>query len=96
MPFISTPTMQQFAEVCFNAKVQRPGTCNAAETLLVHREIAPVALPAIASALRAAGVELRISPEAREVLGAESQSDATASDEDYATEFLGPIISARV
>src|SRR5262249_62080995 len=46
-------------KVVVNAKAQRPGVCNAAETLLVHRAAAPTFLPRVADALRQAGVELR-------------------------------------
>src|SRR5690606_40105382 len=45
--------------IVLNAKVQRPGVCNAAETLLVHEAEAPSLLPRLAAELRAAGVELR-------------------------------------
>ena len=50
------------AEICFNAKVQRPAVCNAMETLLVHERIAPDFLPAMAARYKAAGVELRGCP----------------------------------
>ena len=46
-------------KIIVNAKAQRPGVCNAAETLLIHREIAPRLLPRAAQALREADVELR-------------------------------------
>jgi glutamate-5-semialdehyde dehydrogenase len=55
-------------KISYNAKVQRPGVCNAMETLLVHRKIAPSFLPLAADKLRAAGVELRGCPETRRIL----------------------------
>jgi glutamate-5-semialdehyde dehydrogenase len=81
--------------IAVNAKVQRPGTCNAAETLLVHRDIAGAFLPRAAAELRDDGVELRVSPEARAVLG----DDATlteATELDYATEFLNLTMAVRI
>ena len=56
------------ARITVNAKASRPSVCNAAETLLVHEEIAPRALPVIAEALKAAGVQLRGCERTREIL----------------------------
>ena len=83
-------------KVTVNAKVQRPGVCNAAETLLVHRDIASIALPAIAGPLTTAGVALRICPVSREILGAAADGLADATDLDYATEFLDLTMAVRV
>jgi glutamate-5-semialdehyde dehydrogenase len=69
-------------EIVVNAKMQRPGVCNAAETLLVHRDIASEFLPRVARALD--GVELVGDERVREVL----PEVAAATDEDFATEFL--------
>src|SRR6185503_19248352 len=55
-------------EIAFNAKVQRPGVCNAMETLLVHERAAKEYLARIAPRLREAGVELRGCPRTREIL----------------------------
>jgi glutamate-5-semialdehyde dehydrogenase len=55
--------------IAVNAKVQRPGVCNAAETLLVHRDVAAAFLPRAAERLRADGVELRVERAGLEVLG---------------------------
>ena len=66
-----------------NAKVQRPSVCNAAETLLVHRDVAAEFLPAAAEALRTSGVELRGDDETRRHIEAQP-----ADDEDWDTEFL--------
>jgi len=68
--------------IVVNAKTQRPGVCNAAETLLVHRAIAPSFLPRAAEAL--AGVELVGDEGARAIVPAMG----TATDDDFAAEFL--------
>jgi glutamate-5-semialdehyde dehydrogenase len=82
---------QTALEIIVNAKTQRPGVCNAAETLLVHREALPL-LAAIGVALRDAGVELRADPDAAEALGVPS---LPASDEDWATEYLDLVLAIR-
>ncbi len=79
-------------EVAFNAKVQRPGVCNAMETLLVHERIAPIFLPRVARRLEQAGVELRGCPRSRAIYS----SLREASDEDWDTEYLDLILSIRV
>jgi glutamate-5-semialdehyde dehydrogenase len=82
---------QKALEIIVNAKTQRPGVCNAAETLLVHREALPL-LAAIGVALRDAGVELRADPDAAEALGVAS---LPASEGDWATEFLDLVLAVR-
>ncbi|SHF03448.1 glutamate-5-semialdehyde dehydrogenase [Desulfacinum infernum DSM 9756] len=78
--------------VCLNAKVQRPGVCNAMETLLVHRKIAPTFLPRMAEAFRREGVELRGCPATRDLV-----PDCTpATEEDWAAEYLDLILAVRV
>src|SRR3954465_1545054 len=62
--------------IVVNAKTQRPGVCNAAETLLVPADVADAFLPRAAAALRAAGVELRVDPRARSAAGPDA-ADAT-------------------
>jgi len=77
-----------------NAKTQRYGTCNTMETLLVARAIAPRALPPLGQLYRAKGVELRCCPESRatlEAAGIAGIRDAT--EEDWTTEYLAPILS---
>ncbi|MGA2036167.1 MAG: glutamate-5-semialdehyde dehydrogenase [Acidimicrobiales bacterium] len=76
--------------ILVNAKTQRPGVCNAAETLLVHREVAEAFLPRARSALE--GVELLGDERTRELLPG---IDA-ATDEDFATEFLDMKLSVAV
>ncbi|HSO18489.1 MAG TPA: glutamate-5-semialdehyde dehydrogenase, partial [Desulfosarcina sp.] len=79
-------------EICFNAKVQRPGVCNAMETLLVHREAAGAFLPAMARRFRSAGVQLRGCPQTRAVL----TDVAPASEADWSAEYLDLILAVRV
>ncbi len=80
-------------EIAVNAKCQRPGVCNAMETLLVHREVAEKFLPSVARALRDQGVELRGDRRTVEVLGAGIKA---ATEEDWTTEYLDLILSIRV
>jgi len=81
-------------EICYNAKVQRPGVCNAMETLLVHRAAAPRFLPAMARRLCQAGVRLRGDAATRRILSGVPVKPATA--EDWATEYLDLILSVKV
>ena len=78
--------------VSFNAKVQRPGVCNAMETLLVHRGIAPRFLPAMAEKMIAAGVELRGCPETRRILPLVK----AARKEDWTAEYLDLILAVKI
>ena len=79
-------------KVIINAKCQRPGTCNAAEKLLVHRDIAHVFLPKVISALRAHGVEVRGCEETRKIV----PDVKPATEEDWYTEYLDLIIGVKV
>jgi glutamate-5-semialdehyde dehydrogenase len=78
--------------ILINAKCQRPGVCNAAESLLVHQDVAKAFLPKAAAALAAKGVELRGCPATRALVPAAK----LASDADYAAEFLDLILSIKV
>ena len=78
--------------VCVNAKAQRPGVCNAMETLLVHEGIAPRFLPEAARALSAAGVTIRGCPETVRLVPASVPAQAT----DWGTEYLDLILAVRV
>ncbi|MFP3869563.1 MAG: glutamate-5-semialdehyde dehydrogenase [Syntrophobacteria bacterium] len=78
--------------ICMNAKVQRPGVCNAMETLLVHEAAAESFLPRIAKALTAAGVELRGCERTRAIL----PGVAEATEQDWAAEYLDLILAVRV
>ena len=75
-----------------NAKTQRYGTCNTAESLLIDRAIAAAQLPAIAAMLSAKGVEIRGCPETLALV----PNAIAATEDDYYTEFLAPIISVKV
>ena len=75
-----------------NAKTQRYGTCNTAESLLVARSRAAELLPPIAAMLTAKGVEIRGCAETQALV----KEAKAASDEDYYTEFLAPIISVKI
>lgn len=78
--------------IILNAKVQRPGVCNALEGLLIHEEIAESFLPNIASALRAEGVELRGCSKCTSI----SADISSATDSDWGTEFLDLILCVKV
>jgi len=78
--------------VCFNAKVQRPGVCNAMETLLVHERIAPEFLPAMAERFREAGVEIRGCTKTIELV----PEAKPAGEEDWPAEFLDLILAVKV
>jgi glutamate-5-semialdehyde dehydrogenase len=76
--------------IVVNAKTQRPGVCNAAETLLVHADVAAAFLPAVEAAL--GGVELRADARAASLL----HGATPATDEDFAEEFLALILAVKV
>ncbi len=78
--------------VCFNAKVQRPGVCNAMETLLVHQEIAPAFIPRMHARFREAGVELRGCPLTQKL----DPQVKPAAESDWGQEFLDLILAVRV
>jgi glutamate-5-semialdehyde dehydrogenase len=80
------------ADIALNAKAQRPGVCNAMETLLVHEDAATSFLPAVAARFRAAGVELRGCPRTVELL----PEARPATDADWDTEYLDLVLSVRV
>jgi glutamate-5-semialdehyde dehydrogenase len=80
--------------IILNAKTQRPGVCNAAETLLVHAGVADRFLPGALAALHDAGVELRGDDRVRAAAGGVPVVEAT--EEDYAEEFLALILAVRV
>jgi glutamate-5-semialdehyde dehydrogenase len=75
-----------------NSKAQRPGVCNALETLLVHRDIAAAFLPRAAQELRAAGVQLRGCATTREFI----PDAAPAVEDDWYAEYLDLILAVRV
>ena len=79
-------------EITFNAKVQRPGVCNAIETLLVHKKISREFLPRMLERLRSAGVEVRGCEKTREIV----PWVIPATEEDWYTEYLDLIIAVKV
>ncbi len=79
-------------EICFNAKVQRPGVCNAMETLLVHRSIAQQFLPLMQKRLIKVGVEIRGCPETFRIL----PNVKKAEPEDWPAEYLDLILAVKV
>ena len=79
-------------DICFNAKVQRPGVCNAMETLLVHRDAAVSFLPEMGERFGAAGVEIRGCGRTLEILPAAKP----AQEDDWYAEYLDLIIAVRV
>lgn len=79
-------------DICFNAKVQRPGTCNAMETMLVDAKVAKSFLPAMAKRFRAAGVKLKGCPATRKIV----PSVSPLKEDDYYNEYLELILNIRV
>jgi glutamate-5-semialdehyde dehydrogenase len=80
------------SEVCFNAKVQRPGVCNAMETMLVHERVAKDFLPTAAKRLQDAGVEIRGCPKTMVHL----PSAKPVEESDWPAEFLDLILAVKV
>jgi glutamate-5-semialdehyde dehydrogenase len=80
------------SEVCFNAKVQRPGVCNAMETMLIHEKTAREFLPAMGKRFQEAGVELRGCPRTLEII----PYAKAAEESDWPAEFLDLILAVKV
>lgn len=89
----SSASIPMAVDIVDNAKTSRPGVCNAAETLLVHKNIAEQFLPALKRRLDKSNVELRGCELTRMILG---QSVISASESDYAEEFLDYILAVKV
>jgi glutamate-5-semialdehyde dehydrogenase len=83
--------LEMAASICMNAKLQRPGVCNAMETMLVHKDVAEAFLPAITEALIDGGCELRGCPRTQAIIDC-----VPATDEDWVTEYLDKILAIRV
>lgn len=79
-------------QIVVNAKCQRPGVCNAAESLLIHQTVASKFLPSISDALRQRGVELRGCEQTRRLV----PNVKPATEEDFAAEYLDLIMSVKV
>jgi glutamate-5-semialdehyde dehydrogenase len=78
-------------EICFNAKVQRPGTCNAMEAMLVHQDVAKTFLPAVISRMKKAGVEIRGDKKTKEIV----PDIKDASEKDWDTEYNELILNVK-
>jgi len=79
-------------DIVVNSKTHRPGVCNAAESLLIHKDIAETAIPVIGQALLDAGVEVRGDQKVQELL----KGAKKATEEDWSAEYLDYIMSAKV
>jgi glutamate-5-semialdehyde dehydrogenase len=93
--------LEKARAIIMNAKCQRPGVCNAAETLLLHREIAEVFLSDGIPTLLEQGVEIRCDRETLELLPVTIKTSHSslikeASEEDYRTEFLALILALKI
>jgi len=79
--------------ICLNAKLQRPGVCNAMETMLVHNDVAGEFLPKIFKKLKNAGVRIKGCKDTVKILG---DNIDKATEEDFATEWLDLVLNVRV
>ncbi len=84
--------LEKATPIVINAKCQRPGTCNAAEKLLVHSKIAEHYLPVVIAALRKEGVEVRGDEETRKIVA----DVKPAAEQDWYTEYLDLIMGVKV
>jgi glutamate-5-semialdehyde dehydrogenase len=82
--------------ITVNAKTQRPGVCNAAEQLLVHRDVAGALLPRVGSALAAKGVALRCDAASAAILARAGVATQPATPADFTAEFLDLVAAVRV
>ncbi len=89
----STADLSMAEEITFNAKVQRPGVCNAIESLLVHQDIAQEFLPTMIKRLKEAKVEIRGCEKTRSIVSA---GIVPATQEDWKTEYLDLILAVKV
>ncbi len=85
--------LEMARKICFNAKVHRPGVCNAMETLLVHKRVVRKFLPKIVEDLQAAGVEVRGCTQTRKIV---NKGVKPATEGDWGEEYLDLILSIRV
>jgi glutamate-5-semialdehyde dehydrogenase len=95
--YVDSPCNVEMAvTVAYNAKAQRYGTCNTMESLLLHSDVAQSVLQKLAPLYSAKGIELRADREAAQLLGSLGQAFTVASDIDFRTEFLGPVLAVKV
>jgi glutamate-5-semialdehyde dehydrogenase len=92
----SSADLDMAERIVVNAKTHRPGVCNAAETLLVHADVAPEFVPRVVRALRDRGVELRVDARTRAAAGPLGPELTAATDQDFAEEFLALVLAVRV
>jgi glutamate-5-semialdehyde dehydrogenase len=91
--------LDKAVRIADNAKTHRYGTCNTMETLLIASAMAARVLPPLVAIYQQKGVELRVCPETRKALaalGLDSQAIKNASEEDWHTEYLAPILSVKL
>jgi glutamate-5-semialdehyde dehydrogenase len=88
--------LRQALEITVNAKCQRPGVCNAAETLLVHEAVAAEFLPVVLKALHERKVKLYVDARTRDLVGETELKLLKATDKHYATEFLDLEMAVKV
>jgi len=88
----SDADIEKAVSIALNAKTQRYGTCNTMECLLIARSIAPAVLDKLAPLYKEAGVEIRGCEESAKLLG----DIKVATDEDYGTEYLAPVMSLKI
>ncbi len=84
--------LEMARRICFNAKVQRPGVCNAMETMLVHEAVAEAFLPEMCEEFKAAGVEIRGCEKTRALV----PWAKPATEEDWEAEYLDLILAVKV
>lgn len=88
--------LKMAADIVINAKCQRPGVCNAMETLLVDKSIAPKLLPALTQKLNEKNVEVRADADAEQLLKSQISNLKSATDKDYYNEYLDYILNLRI
>ncbi|HZG49243.1 MAG TPA: glutamate-5-semialdehyde dehydrogenase [Thermoleophilaceae bacterium] len=92
----ASANLEHALAIALNAKVQRPSVCNAAETLLVHADVAGDFLPSALRELRESGVELRVDARTRALAGELADSLGEATEEDWSTEYHALILAVKV
>jgi glutamate-5-semialdehyde dehydrogenase len=83
--------LKKAVDIVYNSKTHRPGVCNAAESVIIHSEVAPQILPEVCKKLHEGGVEIRGDERVRKLISYAKE----ASEEDWATEYLDMIISVK-
>ena len=89
----SDADLKMAEKICLNAKVQRPGVCNAMETMLVHENVAQEFLPGIIEKMQDEGVKIKGCSRTKEVVGGKIED---VKEEDYYTEWLDLVLNVRI